>query len=142
MGWRSDVRDNYVLTAEAFHTANTTLADTVYRTRPESISDERAIFVGGITEAISLDSGTWTRIVDVDLVCSIHLSDNAETQDNLEEMADALIEWLAADDRAHCLGAHTEQHPIRSATVELSEGAIFIPAIAITCRATIQQGRA
>jgi hypothetical protein len=139
--WRSAVRDNYVTTLTAFQAANTSLADRVYRSRPESLADTRSLFVGGITEAIDLDSGTWRRVVDVDIACCIHLSDNAETTDDLEELADTLIEWLAANDRAHVLGAHTEQHPVRSATIEIPESGIFIPAIAITCRATIQQGR-
>lgn len=141
MGWRSDVRDNYVTTLTAFQAANTTLLDRVYRKRPEAITDTRAVFVGQISEVISLDSGTWSRVVDVSIVCSIHLSDNAETGDNLEELSDALIEWLAADAQAHALGAHTEQHPVRSTDVDLVEGAIVIPAISITCRASIQQGR-
>ena len=141
MGWREDVRDGYVTTAEAFMADNPTEADRVYRARPESVADTRSIFVGTIAEQISLDSGTWGRVVLVDLVCAIHLSDNAETTDKLEAMADGLIEWLAADDRAHCLGAHTEQHPVRSATIELAEGPILIPAITVTCQASILQGR-
>lgn len=141
--WRTSVRDNYVATLGAFQAANPTLVDQVYRARPESVADTRAIFVGGIRETYLLDSGTFTRTVDVDVVCSVHLADNQETQDKLDEMADAVIDWLAADAQAHVLSDHTEQHPVRSEPVELQEGAsLFIPAIAITCRATIQQGRA
>ncbi len=141
MGWRSEVRDNYVTTLETFQAANTTLIDRVYRSRPESLADTKSVFVGTIAEVISLDSGTWGRIVEAEIVVSRHLSDNAEATDDLEEMADGLIEWLAANDRAHCLGAHTEQHPTRSQTIDIPEGGIFIPAITITCRASILQGR-
>lgn len=141
LGWRKEVRDNYVVSLTAFLAANPTLLDRVYRSRPESVADTKAVFVGQISEAISLDSGTWARVVDVDIVCSVHHADNAETNDALEELADALIDWLADNDRAHTLGAHTEQHPVRSTTVDLAEGAIFIPAIAIACRASMQQGR-
>lgn len=139
--WRSQVRDNYVVTLGAFLAANPTLADRIYRSRPDSLTDTRSIFVGGMSEPIELDAGTWRREVSVDLVCAIHLSDNAETTDKLEEMADTLIEWLAANARAHVLGDTTEQHPIRSTSVEIAEGAIIIPAIVITCLASIQQGR-
>jgi hypothetical protein len=139
--WRSDVRDNYVLTLQAFLAANPTLLDRVHRSRPESLADTTCAFVGGISEAIGLDSGTWRRVADVEIAVTRHLSDNAETTDHLEELADALTDWLAADARAHVLGDHTEQHPIRTATIEIPESGIFIPAIAITCRATIQQGR-
>lgn len=141
MGWRSEVRDNYVLTLEAFKTANSSLLDRVYRSRPESLTDTTSVFVGPIGEVISLDSGTFGRVVDCEIVCTRHLADNAETTDDLEELADAVIEWLAANDRAHCLGAHTEQHPTRSQTTEIPEGGVYIPAITITCRASILQGR-
>jgi hypothetical protein len=139
--WRSDVRDNAVLTCSAFLTANSGLADRVYRARPESLAETTAIFVGTITEDIRLDAGTWQRVVDVEIVTTRHLADNAETTDDLEELADTLIDWLAANDRAHAFGDNTEQHPIRSATTEIQEGTVFVPAILITCRATIQQGR-
>jgi hypothetical protein len=139
--WRSEVRDNYTLTLEAFQAANTSLLDRVTSARPASLADTRSAFVGGISEDIDLDSGTWRRQVSVDILCAIHLSDNEETTDKLEELADALVEWLAADDRAHVLGAHTEQHPVRSASVEISDGGIIVPAVAISCRASIQQGR-
>ncbi len=141
MNWRSDVRDKYVVTLEAFQSANSTLLDRVYRARPESLAETRSVFVGPITEAVELDSGTWRRVAEVEIICSRHQSDNSETTDDLEELADSLTDWLAANDRAHVLGDHTEQHPIRTTTIEIPEGGIFIPAIAITCRATIQQGR-
>lgn len=139
--WRSTVRDAYVVTLEAFMAANPTLVDRVHRSRPESLADTRCLYVGGMTELIDLHSGVWQRVLEVDIACAIHLSDNAETTDNLEELADAVTDWLAADDRAHCLGADTEQHPIRTTTVEIADGGIVVPAIAITCSASIQQGR-
>lgn len=141
MTWRSEVRDNYVATLETFQAANTAILDRVYRARPESVAETRAVYVGPIAEDIDLDSGTWRRVVAVDLICSVHLADNEETTDKVEELADAIIEWLAADDRAHVLGAHTEQHPVRSTTIEIADSGYTIPAVAITCRATIQQGR-
>jgi hypothetical protein len=140
--WRSDVRDNYKVTLDAFQAANPTLVDNVNRARPPSVVETRTVFVGLISEPdIALDSGTWRRIAEVDIVAAVHLADNEETTDKLDELADELTDWLAANDRAHVLGAHTEQHPIRSTPVEIIEGAVIIPAIAITCRATIQQGR-
>lgn len=140
--WRQPVRDNYVTALGAFLAANPTLADRVYRSRPESLANTRSLFVGPISEPdISLDSGTWRRIAEVDIVCAIHLADNEETTDKLEELADELTDYLAQNAQAHVLGDATEQHPIRSTPIEIPEGAIFIPAIAITCRATIQQGR-
>jgi hypothetical protein len=39
------------------------------------------------------------------------------------------------------LGDNTEQHPFRSQSVEIIEGGIVVPAVAISCRASIQQGR-
>lgn len=141
MGWRADVRDNYVTTLKAFQAANPTLVEHVARSRQEAIVDKRCAFVGPIAEQIRLDSGTWQRPLTVDIIVTRHLADNEEVIDNLEDIADTLIDWLAANDRAHVLGAHTEQHPTGSREIELSDGGTFIPAIAITCLATIQQGR-
>lgn len=140
MGWRQDVRDNIVTALDAFQAANTTLVDKIERARPESLQDTKSIFVGGISEAIAHDSGTRRREATVELVCAIHLSDNAETTDQLEELADALVDHLT--DNPHSLGPHTLVEPVRTTTVEVSDGGgIFIPAITVTCRALIQQGR-
>jgi hypothetical protein len=139
--WRADVRNNYVTSLGVFQAANSSLLDRVYRARPESLQDTKSVFVGGISEDLSLDSGTFQHIATVEIVAAVHLADNEETTDRLDALADALTEWLAANDRAHVLGASTEQHPVRSVPIEIPEGGIFIQAVAITCRATIQQGR-
>lgn len=140
--WRSQIRDNAVLTLEAFQAANPSLLDRVYRSRPSSLAETRSVFVGGITETYRLDSGTISRDSTVDFVATIHFGDNAETTDNLEELADALVDWLSADAQAHCLGEDTVQEPVRSTPVELDEGnGIFVPGVSISCRARIQQGR-
>lgn len=140
--FRTDVRNNYVTTLEAFMAANPTLVNRVYRARPPSLAENRWVFVGGITEAIpDMHSGVWQREVNVDILVGQLLGDNVEATDNLEVAADALVEWLSADARAHVCGLGSEQQPIRSASVEIDEGGVFIPAVAITCRARVQQGR-
>jgi hypothetical protein len=139
--WRSAVRDSAVTTCEAFVVENDELVDRVFRSRPASLAETRSIFIGPISENIRHDSGTWQRIADVEIICTKHLTDNEETSDDLEEMADALIEYLSAFDTVHAFGANTVQEPIRSVQIEIPDGGIFIPAIAITCRATIQSGR-
>lgn len=140
--WRSQIRDNAVTTLEAFKAANPTLTDRVYRSRPPSLAERRAVFVGGIREDLSLDSGTISRDTLVDIVASRHLADNAESTDDIEEVADALIDWLSANDRAHAFGTNTVQNPVRSESVELDEGnGIIVPAVVITCRASLMEGR-
>lgn len=139
MGWRGDVRTNSALTCEAFMAANPTLVDRVYRKRPESLVETRAIHIGTIGEAIRHDMGTRQRTATVEIIVSRHLSDNEETGDDLEEMADGLIDWLTDHPRA--IGANTIIEPIRDAEVEIAEGPMFIPAIAIICSALILEGR-
>lgn len=141
MGWRSDVRTNGTTTLEAFQSANPTLLDRVHSARPSTVGDTRSAWMGAIGENIRHDSGTWQRIADVEIVVARHLADNEETADDVEELADALIEWLSADDRTRAFGAYTLQEPVRSVTAEIAEGGVFTPAVIITCRATIQQGR-
>ena len=140
--WRSQVRDNAVTTLQAFATANSSLMDRVYRARPSSLAEQKAVFVGGIAEDTTLDSGTIGRTTSVDFVAPVHLSDNAESTDRLEELADALVDWLSANARAHALGSNTLSEPIRSASVELDDGnGIIVPGVAITCRARLLEGR-
>jgi hypothetical protein len=140
--WRSQIRDNAVTTLQAFAVANSTLVDRVYRSRPQGLAERKAVFVGGIREDLALDSGTISRDTLVDIVASHHLADNAETTDNIEEVADALIDWLSANTRAHAFGANTVQNPVRSESVELDEGnGIIVPAVVITCRARLMEGR-
>lgn len=140
--WRSAIRDAAVTTCEAFQAANPTLVDRVYRKRPAAIADTRSIFVGTITEAIAMTSGTGQRTATVEIVVARHLADNEETADDLEELADALISWLMDFDRAHAFGANTVQNPVRSQEVEIAEGTVFVPGIVITCSALIMEGRA
>lgn len=137
--WRSAVRDNAVATCEAFQVANPTLAHRVYRKRPASIGDTRSIFVDSIGEQIRHDSGTRQRTAEVSIVVARHLADNEETADDLEELADALIDYLS--DNPHAFGANTVQEPVRDAEVEIAEGTVYIPGISITCRALIMEGR-
>lgn len=139
--WRSAVRTNGAVTLEAFKAANPTLLDRVHSARPGSVGDTRTAWIGGIGEAISHDSGTWQRIAEVEVVVARHLADNEETSEDVEELADALIEYLSADDRTRAFGEYTLQEPVRSQTAEIAEGGVFTPAVIITCRATIQQGR-
>ena len=141
--FRSTCRDSYVTTLEAFKAANPTLVQQVYRSRPSGITEQRAAFVGAIREIIpDLHSGVWQREIEVDVVVTQMLFDNSETTDSLEDTADALIDWLAADERAHLVADGTEQQPIRSGSIELDEGnGVIVPGVLITCRARIQQGR-
>lgn len=119
--------------------ANPTLVDRVYRKRPASIADTRSIFIGTIGETLRHDSGTRQRTTDVEIVVARHLADNEETADDLEELADALIDYLS--DNPHAFGANTVQEPVRDAEVEIAEGTVYVPGITITCRALIMEGR-
>lgn len=138
--WRSAIRDAAVTTCEAFQAANPTLVDRVYRKRPAAIADTRSIFVGTIGEVLRHDSGTRQRTASVEIVVTRHLADNEETADDLEELADALVDWLS--DNPHAFGANTVQEPARDAEVEIAEGTVFVPGIVITCSALIMEGRA
>lgn len=139
--WRSTARDSYFTALQTFQLANNSLCDRAYRTRPPSLAETRAVFIGGIGEEIALDPGTQRRTITVDLVASVHLGDNDEAIDALDDLADAVIEYFAANAQAHVLSDNTVQQPIRSQSVELDEGGIIIPAVAITCTALLQEGR-
>lgn len=139
--WRSTTRDAYFTALQAFQAANSTLCDRAYRTRPTALAEKKSVFIGGISEDIALDSGTQRRVISVDLVAAVTLADNDETVDMLDDLADALIEYFAANAQAHVLSEDTVQQPVRSQSVELDEGGAIIPAVAITCSASIQEGR-
>lgn len=141
MGWRGDVRDSFKTGLATFMAANPSLVEHVYRARPAAITDRKTIFVGGIEEEHHLDSGTWQRIALVTLVCTRTLGDNAEAIDDIEDLADALADYLADPIQAHLCGDHTEQHPVRTTTTEITDGGTFLPAVVVISQATIQQGR-
>lgn len=139
MGWRGDVRDSYVTSLTAFKAANPTLVTHIYRARPPALTDAKSIYVAGISEAIAHDSGTRRREASVDLACCVALGENAETTDALEDLADGLVDWLTTN--YGLTGALTFQEPVRTTTAEIADGGTFIPAIIVTARAFIQQGR-
>lgn len=142
MGFREDVRDGTVTTLTAFAVANSTIVDRVYRARPGALAEGRSLFVGGITEDMTLDSGTFGRTASVEVLATGRFADNAETVDRVDELGDAVIEWLAQNAHAHDLGINTLLEPTRSQSVEIDEGnGIIVPAVSITCRARILQGR-
>lgn len=123
----------------SFQAANTSLVDDVAKARPPAITDRKVIFIGGIEELIRHDSGTRQRIADVTLVCTRQLGDNAEATDDLEDTADALVDWLTTN--YGLTGNLTFQEPVRTSTTEISDGGAFLPAVLVVCRAFIQQGR-
>ena len=138
-GWRSDVRDTFMVSLTAFMAANPTLVDQIYKSCPPSLADRRVIFIGGITEEITQDPGVRRRACEVTLVCTAQLGDSTEVTDDLEVMADALVDYLTAN--YGLTGALTYQEPVRTTTTELNESGTYIPAIAVVARAYIQQGR-
>ena len=139
MGWRGDLRDRYLVGLQAFAAANPTLVDHVYKARPASLTDAKCIFVGGVAENILHTQGTRQRTAEVTLVCTAALGENTETTDELEDMADGLVDYLT--DNHGLIGAQTVQEPVRSTTTEVPDGGTFLPAIAVICRAPILQGR-
>lgn len=142
MGFRQDVREGTKNTLLAFAAANSSLVDRVYKARPGALAEGRSLFVGSIAEDMTLDSGTFGRDVSVEVLAAARFADNQETVDRADELGDAVIEWLAANARAHALGINTLIEPIRSQSVEIDEGnGIIVPAVAITCRARVLQGR-
>lgn len=139
MGWRGDVRDQFMTSLTAFMAANPTLVESVEKSRPASLTDRKVIFIGGIEENLRHDSGTRTRTADVTLVCARHLGENSETTDDLEDLADALVDHLT--DNYGLTGSLTYQEPVRTVTTEIPDGGTFVPAVAVVARAFIQQGR-
>lgn len=139
MGWRGDVRDTFKTSLDVW---SATLGEPpqIKKARPAALANNRTVYIGGISEEIAQDSGTQRRVAEVTLVCCVHLGENAETTDELEDMADSLVDWLTTN--FGLTGALTYQEPIRTVTTEIAEGGIFIPAIAVVARAFIQQGRA
>lgn len=139
MGWRGDVRDSFKAGLDAFLVANPTIVTHVYSARPAAIIDARVIFIGGIAETILLDQGLRQRSAEITLVCTRSLGANTEVVDDLEDLADALIDYLTSN--PHLPGALTVQAPVRSTTTELPDSGTFLPAVAIVARADIQEGR-
>jgi hypothetical protein len=139
MGFRSEVRDGFLISLTAFQAANPTLVDGVYKARPPSIAERSSVFVGGISESYVHLAGVRQRTAEVEIVYTRHLGDNEETSDVLEDGADALLDWLTLN--YHLTGAGTVQEPQRSTPIELNEGGVIVPAIAITTRATKQEPR-
>jgi hypothetical protein len=139
MGWRGDLRNTYIASLSLFKTANPTLLDHIYEARPNDLPDRASIYIGGISENIRHDSGTRQRRAEVTLVCARHLGDNEETIDDLEDLADALVDWLTTN--YGLTGTHTVQEPVRTLTAEILDGATPTPAIAVVTSALIQQGR-
>lgn len=142
MGWRQDVREGTRNTLLAFAAANGSIVDRVYKSRPGALAEGRSLFVGSINEDIALDSGTFGRTVTVEVLATARFADNEETVDRADELGDAVIEYLASNANAHDLGAHTLLEPTRSQSTEIDEGnGIIVPAVLITCRARMLQGR-
>src|SRR5688572_17158391 len=121
MGFRQDTREGTRNTLLAFAAANGSLVDRVYKSRPGALAEGRSLFVGAIAEDMELDSGTFGRTVSVDVVAAARFADNQETVDRADELGDAVIEWLAANARAHALGVNTLLEPVRSQSVEIDE---------------------
>jgi hypothetical protein len=139
MGWRGDVRDFFEAGLNTFQAANPTLVTHIYSARPASLTDARIVFIGGISEEIAHDAGTWRRAAEVTLVCARALGENTEVIDDLEDLADALVDYLSQT--PHLTGGLTYQEPVRTVTTELPDGGTFLPAVAVVARAYIQQGR-
>lgn len=139
MGWRGDCRDSFVTSLTAFKAANPTLVEHIHRARPPMLPDNRSIYVGNIVEQIRHDSGTRARTAQVELWCCRHLSDNAESTDDLEDLADALVDWLTTN--YGLTGTLTVQEPVSTATGEVLDGATPTPAVLVISSALVQQGR-
>ncbi len=138
-GWRSVTRDAFKVGLDAFLAANPTLVTHVYSGRPAAIADSRCIFIGGIAETINNPVGVVQRVAEVTLVCTRSLGENTEVIDDLEELADALVDYLI--DHPHLTGALTYQEPVRTTTTELADSGTYLPAIAVVAQAVIQDGR-
>jgi hypothetical protein len=139
MGWRGDVRDSFKVGLDAFLVANPTLVTHVYSARPAAIADSRVVFIGGIAETMKHTQGLRVRNAEITLVCTRSLGENTEVVDDLEDLADALIDYLT--DNPHLPGDLTVQEPVRSTTTELPDSGTYLPAVAIVARADIQEGR-
>src|SRR5688500_12576995 len=119
MGFRTEIRNAFNTSLSAFAAANTTLVDRVYKARPESLAEVKALYLAGIEEAYQHTEGVRRRTAEVSVVYSVHLTDNEETSDKLETGADALLDWLTTNH--HLTGTDTLQEPIRSVPIELTE---------------------
>lgn len=140
MGFRVDTRNAFKTGLDAFAAANPSLVDNAFKARPPSLAEQKGIFISGIAEPRILHSaGVRQRDIEVSAVCWVQLSDNEETTDKLESMVDALMDYLT--DNPHVISGYTVQQPIRVTPIELDEGGVIVPAIAITCVAQIQEGR-
>ena len=139
MGFRTDIRDAFNTSMAAFAAANPTISTRHHKARPESLADDQGTFLAGIEEAYVHSAGVRQRTADVSVVYWSLLSDNEETADRLEVGADAVLDWLTAN--PHLIGTYTVQEPQRATPIELNEGGTIVPAVAITTRALIQEGR-
>ena len=145
MGSRVDLRTSLYQSLLAFQVANTSLlesGDMVHSARPNSLVDRRSLFVGAVREPdIALDSGTWTRNLEVDAWCCVPLGDNEEAVNSVDTLGDAVIDWLAANVRAHIAGSGYVVNGLRSDSAEVQDGGTFVPAVVITVIVYFQTGR-
>jgi hypothetical protein len=139
MGFRSDVRSSLFDSLVAFAAANPSLVDRVYQARPPSIADTRAVFLASTPMAATHTSGVRQKVTEMEVVCSVHLADNEETTDNLEALADGVEDWIT--DHPHLVSGYHLTEWVRATPIELNEGGVIIPAFAITCQTSIQEGR-
>lgn len=139
MGFRADVRSRFFTGLETFVDANPSIADRAYKARPASLADTKAVFIAPQPIAALHTSGVRQKRIEFNVVCSVHLADNVETTDKLEALTDAVEDWVT--DNPHVVSGYVLTEWVRSTPIELDEGGVFIPAIAITCTALIQEGR-
>jgi hypothetical protein len=137
--FRADTRVGLKALADAFKDDTDGLVQT-YRNRPEDFAATPCLYVGGISEPrIVHTSGVRQRDLQVSTVLVDELSDNEETADRLDILADAWIDYLTANPRS--ISGDTLQTPVRSESVELSIGGVMYAAVEVTVLCQIQEGR-
>ncbi len=134
MGFRADVTTALVTVAQTYATANPSLLRKVERARPGSFAETPIAFVGTRNETQVLPGGDiWQRTIRPVLYVVEKATDNIETAEKLDALADALLAVYVA--AYHQVSGSTLLTPIGVEDIELEVGGVSYPGFAISFEA-------
>lgn len=145
MAWRATIRSATLTKLTTW--AATTTGIAVHKSRPRSLINGGlpAVYIGGQRQDYTATAGSQSGLrraegsVDLVLVGK-PLGDAGEEADELDTLADSLVESLSSD--PHFIAANTVAEPVSVFSSEDAEGDIIMPTVIVTVgRIIIREGR-
>lgn len=134
--FRSDAAAALLGLLTTYQTANPTLLRKVSRTRPSSVGETPAAWIGDLSESIRHTANIRQRTFTIPVVIVDQLADSDETADRMDDLVDALIDVFTA--APHAVSGATLVEPTGVTEVEI-DGPFHGVAIAVS--GLIQEGR-